>query len=53
MLLHTKGYWTEEITTMLCPYTLKAFAEKSNGLKVDCGVNNPMENFQSQLQTLL
>ena len=45
MLLHAKRYWPEEITTMLCPYVLKAFAEQFNVLKFDGYGINPMEKF--------
>ena len=45
MILHAKIYFPEEITTILCPYTLNSFAEQFNGLKVDdCGIT-PMEKF--------
>ena len=45
MLLHAKIYWPEAITTMLCPYELKAFACQLNILKVDDDGIIPMEKF--------
>ena len=44
-LTHAKIYWSEAITTMLCPYALKYLAEKLNVLKVDGDGITPMENF--------
>ena len=45
MLLHTKGYWPEEITTMLWTFELKAFTEQLNLLNVDDDGIYPMESF--------
>ena len=44
-LLHAKIYWPEAITKILRPYSLKAFAEKFNVLKVDDYGISPMEKF--------
>ena len=43
-LLNAKRYFPEAITTMLCPYALKVFAEQLNVLNVDCDGITPMEN---------
>ena len=46
LLLHTKRYWPEEITTMLWTYVLKSFAEQLNVLKMDDNYGiTPMETF--------
>ena len=45
MLIHAKIYQPEEITTILCPYSLKSFEEKFNGPKVDDDGITPMKNF--------
>ena len=45
MLLHTKIYLPGEITKKLWNYTIKAFAEQLNELKVDDDGINPMGNF--------
>ena len=45
MLLNARRYWTESITTMLWTYSLKAFTEKINVLKVDDGGITLMEKF--------
>ena len=45
LLLHKNRYCAEAITTMLWPYSLKAFAEQFNVIKVDYDGITPMEKF--------
>ena len=45
MLLYAKIYPTASITTILLSYSLKAFSEKFNVLKVDYDRVPPMERF--------
>ena len=44
MLLHAKRYWSETITAILWPYSLKDFAGQLNVLNMDEDGINPMEN---------
>ena len=46
MLLHANIYWPKEIPTLLCPYTLKYFADQLNVIKVDNDGLTPMEKFE-------
>ena len=45
LLLHTKIYFPEEITTILWPSELKAFSEQLNVLKVENDRITTMEKF--------
>ena len=43
-IIHADTYWIDVVTTILCPYEPKAFAEQLNVLKVDGDGITLMEN---------
>ena len=45
LIIHAKIYCPYEITTILWPYAVKAFAEQLSVLNVDDYEITPMENF--------
>ena len=45
LILHANIYWSDSITTILCTYTLKPFAEQPNLLKIDDDGITTMEKF--------
>eukprot|EP00957_Ditylum_brightwellii_P211569 15366328-Ditylum_brightwellii.AAC.1 len=50
MLLHTKWYWPEYITTILLPYALKAAEDHCNKYDVDDdGVSPEEKNSNTQI----
>ena len=52
MLLHAKIYWPEAIIISLWPYSLKAFAEQLNELKVYGDWITPMEKFAGKTKDI-